>query len=760
MRKHTQKAIGALAILFAAAFAPSAHADLFMLTNVSSDPNIFECDLTAVESDVTIDGSTVHIFTYKDEAPAAAVPPMSAGIPIQVIKVKVGDTIICRFKNKLSVDDASIHWHGIELDNDSDGTAVTQDVVKPDQSYTYQFQTFRPGIFWFHSHMLPGNTLFGGMYGVLIIENNIEPSLIAAGTLPAEADTFTLALSDIKFDPATGTVGKQIAGAGLYYTENELIESCHLWGVDGTGDMKACKASQDPGSTVLVNGVSPDAVAETPKFTVPSGKRVRLRLLNESISRHFKLKLLDSGNNTLYRIGGQGGLLDNIVVEGGTMGTWDTKYSPGEILIGSGMRADVIIYPTGSEGTIIRLVGNPTTDSYQISTGLPTDYPIAYFQISGSATDSAPAAGDPILEGTAEDIENIKSGLAITALESPAPDGGSDDETIRLTTDAPTGPPVAFANTQPGIDQFAAPLDTNMGDGDWLLVTRPPVARYAHVGDVLELIVRNETAAAHPYHLHGFSMQPVRMTDNTGNVLYEFDYDEFVDTVDVQGNQSFVFRTRIDDRPKICDKSPDLPPNDGPVLAECADAPCGGVVGRWLFHCHIVGHGALGMIGEVTVLPDVDNPPEITSSLAVTKLMSVNHDLVNVGLSATVTDDCPYGLTSSVAVFGDEDDELPTGDGTHSPDANNIAIDTLRLRAERVGRKDGRVYLIIITATDSAGNKATACHTVVVPRDLTVKSLASVNLQAKAARDFCTANGTPPPSFVVVGDGIVIGPKQ
>ena len=34
-------------------------------------------------------------------------------------------------------------------------------------------------------------------------------------------------------------------------------------------------------------------------------------------------------------------------------------------------------------------------------------------------------------------------------------------------------------------------------------------------------------------------------------------------------------------------------------------------------------------------------------------------------------------------VFGDEDDELPTGDGKFSPDAKNIAPGTLRLRSER-----------------------------------------------------------------------------
>src|SRR4029079_11264355 len=196
MKRHAWKVIGPLAILFAAAFVSPASADLFSLTDVNADPNIFECDLTAVERNVTIGTTSVHIFTYKDEN--AGIPPASGGIPVEVIRVKVGDTILCRFKNNLTVDSASIHWHGIELDNDSDGTAVTQDAVLPGQSYTYRFKTFRPGTFWFHSHMLPGNTLFGGMYGVLIIQNDIEPSLIASGVLPDDANTHTLAMSDIE----------------------------------------------------------------------------------------------------------------------------------------------------------------------------------------------------------------------------------------------------------------------------------------------------------------------------------------------------------------------------------------------------------------------------------------------------------------------------------------------------------------------------------------------------------------------------------
>ena len=106
------------------------------------------------------------------------------------------------------------------------------------------------------------------------------------------------------------------------------------------------------------------------------------------------------------------------------------------------------------------------------------------------------------------------------------------------------------------------------------------------------------------------------------------------------------------------------------------------------------------------------------------------------------------------------DDEEPTGDGRHSPDAKNLAADTLRLRAERKGDGDGRVYLIVVTATDESGNTAFSCTTVVVPKSLK-KGDTTVNDQAAAARAVCEANdGAPPPGFFVCGDGLVIGPHQ
>ena len=126
------------------------------VVDINPDPNVFEASLSVDEQDVNIGGTTVHALIYKDLNNPEAYAGTPNGIPIPQIVVTVGDEIIVTLTNNLSslcaaiACDTSIHWHGLELDNDSDGAGVNQNHLTPGQTYTYRFKTFRPGIFWFH----------------------------------------------------------------------------------------------------------------------------------------------------------------------------------------------------------------------------------------------------------------------------------------------------------------------------------------------------------------------------------------------------------------------------------------------------------------------------------------------------------------------------------------------------------------------------------------------------------------------------------
>ena len=158
---------------------------------------------------------------------------------------------------------------------------------------------------------------------------------------------------------------------------------------------------------------------------------------------------------------------------------------------------------------------------------------------------------------------------------------------------------------------------------------------------------------------------------------------------------------------------------------------------------------SLALLLSMSALAFSGNPPppdecgckdcEVVCTVETDFLWPPNHFLVDVGLEAA----------GAIQVYSDEDDVWPAS-AQFSPDAkqNN---GNLRLRSERGGPSDGRVYLIV------AGDCAL---TVVVPHDMSQASIASVLAQAEAALEYYETNGVPPPSFFLVGDGPIIGPKQ
>ncbi|MET0646463.1 MAG: cadherin-like domain-containing protein [Pyrinomonadaceae bacterium] len=164
-------------------------------------------------------------------------------------------------------------------------------------------------------------------------------------------------------------------------------------------------------------------------------------------------------------------------------------------------------------------------------------------------------------------------------------------------------------------------------------------------------------------------------------------------------------------------------------------------------------------LATVTITVNDTQAPVVTCSVTKALLWPPNHDLVNVGLSVTATDNDGEAPAVVIDVFSDEDDEEQAGG--MSPDAKDVAAGSLRLRAERRGDADGRVYVIRIKATDQSNNVSYSYCTVVVPHSQSKSSLSAVNAQAAAAvAAFVAAGNNPPAGFSLVGDGPVVGPKQ
>ncbi|MFL6216148.1 MAG: HYR domain-containing protein [Blastocatellia bacterium] len=213
---------------------------------------------------------------------------------------------------------------------------------------------------------------------------------------------------------------------------------------------------------------------------------------------------------------------------------------------------------------------------------------------------------------------------------------------------------------------------------------------------------------------------------------------------------------------RVSYSSPVVSDNCPGVGAPSCSPPSGSVFakGTTSVNCSVADASGNTATCSFTVKVEDHEKPVVTSNLQLTQLWQPDHTMRVVGLTASATDNCDSNLTLVVKVYGDENDEEPVGDGNFSPDANNLAVGSLRLRAERNGGRDGRVYLVVVTATDSSGNVGRSVKTVTVPLSQSAADLQSVANQAAAAKAFFDANGVPPAAYYVIGDGPVIGPKQ
>jgi len=126
-------------------------------------------------------------------------------------------------------------------------------------------------------------------------------------------------------------------------------------------------------------------------------------------------------------------------------------------------------------------------------------------------------------------------------------------------------------------------------------------------------------------------------------------------------------------------------------------------------------YGALEMDSEPPPPPSDTTPPTISVTLTPSVLWPPNHKMVTVNATISVSDNVdPHPAVKLVSITCNET-TVPSdyADASFGTDDRQFSV-----RAERTGqRKEGRVYTVTYSATDAAGNQATATATVTVPHD-------------------------------------------
>ena len=89
--------------------------------------------------------------------------------PGPLLEVARGSEIVVVFTNHLP-DSTAIHWHGLRLDNHSDGVpGLTQPAIPPGGNFTYHLRFPDAGIYWYHAHVREDIQQDLGLYGNILV---------------------------------------------------------------------------------------------------------------------------------------------------------------------------------------------------------------------------------------------------------------------------------------------------------------------------------------------------------------------------------------------------------------------------------------------------------------------------------------------------------------------------------------------------------------------------------------------------------------
>jgi FtsP/CotA-like multicopper oxidase with cupredoxin domain len=93
----------------------------------------------------------------------------NGSIPGPTLKVKEGSEIVVNVENQGDVE-ATVHWHGLRLENRYDGTHETQQPMKIGEKFSARVTFPDPGLYWYHPHIREDYGQEMGLYGNVLVE--------------------------------------------------------------------------------------------------------------------------------------------------------------------------------------------------------------------------------------------------------------------------------------------------------------------------------------------------------------------------------------------------------------------------------------------------------------------------------------------------------------------------------------------------------------------------------------------------------------
>jgi FtsP/CotA-like multicopper oxidase with cupredoxin domain len=484
----------------------------------------------------------------------------NGSIPGPTLRVKQGSEIVVNVTNDGDID-ATVHWHGLRLENRYDGVPhETQKPIPIGGSFTYRIRFPDEGLYWYHPHIREDYAIDMGLYGNIVVDP-ADPDYWP----PCDRDV-VLAVDDFLIEEGTTAVYERSAPDHL--------------------------AMGRFGNVLLVNGAAAWAM------DARRGEVVRFFLTNTANTRIFNLRFRGA---TMKLVGGDSGryeqesFIDHVLIAPSERAVVDVLFDqPGEA--GLEHVTPDRVYTLGRiavsrEGTASSAAGSFTTvrrspeleaERRRIEPDAERE-PDKILAFVAQMDVAPPTEGEHVLytcpmhPDVVRDEPSRCPECGMKLLPQPAhptetpsdhsatePDGGHDAH-------AHAAGSIEWEDTMEAVNRM-----TNPSNMRWLLVDRQTGNRNAGVewsftvGDRVKIRLVNEMDSDHPmhhpFHIHGAGRFLVLSRDGVTepNLVWK-------DTVLVRTGE-------------VVD-----------ILLDVSNP------GLWMAHCHIAEHSASGMMFSFNV---------------------------------------------------------------------------------------------------------------------------------------------------------------
>lgn len=474
-------------------------------TVYTSTDGLLDLDLEASYQTVNIDGQPATLMAYNGQVPGPR------------LEAKPGDTVRIRFTNNLP-EPTNIHYHGLNISHSGNADNVFLS-VEPGETFAYEFtipEDHPAGTFWYHPHRhgFVADQVFAGLSGFFVIRGELDeiPEVQSA------SEAF-LALKDFQLNEE-GKIAEPDQMAAMMGREGSLITAA--------GEVN-------------------------PILQIPTSGLLRLRLLNASVSRFYRLQV---EQHPMHLIATDGGAISEpIEVE--------------ELLLVPGERAEVLIK------------GDQASGSYRL---LNLPYDRGGMGMMGGMNTSADAGSMKMKDG-GMDMGGMKTGKGHSMKDMSTPDAStqgapaplatfnySDTAAASMALPAQLIPVAKLGNPQNTrrlelsmrmsfLRGMAFTIDDKTYNEDRVDIEVP-------LGTVEEWEIANVDADMmdHPFHIHAAAFQVVSRDGKPEP------YSAWKDTVLLRGGETIRIRIHFKDFPS-----------------------------KSVYHCHILDHEELGMMGVIDV---------------------------------------------------------------------------------------------------------------------------------------------------------------